>query len=59
MIVFTFVMCKLWSVFIEQHVNDGDGCGLVMVAVGNLLLMVLRIIFELACCHYREEKYAH
>ena len=31
-----------------------DGC-----VVGNLLLMTLRLIFELACCLYREEHYAH
>jgi len=31
----------------------------VRVAVGNILLLWLRFIFELVCRHYREEKYAH
>jgi len=32
---------------------------MVMIVVSNLLLMALRIIFELVCCRFREEKYAH
>ena len=30
-----------------------------MIAVGNVLLVLLRIFFELICCLFRREKYAH
>jgi len=30
-----------------------------MIAVGNVLLVLLRLIFDLICCLFRREKYAH
>ena len=57
--LYLFTSARTFSLFTEESVSVSEMRTMAMFAVGNILLLVLRIMFESLCCRYRVERYAH